>query len=138
MRFSLKQTSHKIALILMNDAPSDMSGIVPIVTGSRAPITSRISVYTSGDDITVDHSRQWQSSSQSSSPRNLRIQNITAGIVGTWRVVVIFGGLLMAIPVMFVTAPAIITLSQVLLGCGLAIATWMIVKYPTEKAQVCL
>ena len=48
----------------------------------------------------------------------------------------IFGGLMMAIPVLFVTAPAMITLTQILLGCGLAVATWMIVKYPTEQAQV--
>jgi hypothetical protein len=118
----------------MNDAISEMSGIAPVVSASRLPINSRISVYTSGDDVTAEQSRQWQSAPQS--PRNLSVQSIAAGIVGTWRVVVIFGGLLMAIPVMFVTAPAIITLSQILLGCGLAIATWIIVKYPTEKAQV--
>ena len=36
---------------------------------------------------------------------------------------------------MLFTSPLTISFLQLMLGCGLAAATWVIVKYPTEKAQ---
>ncbi len=125
-------------LVLMNDAISEMSGIIPAVAASRVALGSRISVplYSGVEHVNTEQTRPWTSSSQESSARHLRIEVPPTSSGGTWRVVMIFGSLLLATPVLFVTAPAMITLSQILLGCGLATATWMIVKYPTDKAQV--
>ena len=36
---------------------------------------------------------------------------------------------------MLVTSPVTVSFLQLMLGCGLAAATWVIVKYPTEKTQ---
>ena len=36
---------------------------------------------------------------------------------------------------MLVTSPVTMSFLQLMLGCGLAAATWVIVKYPTEKTQ---
>ncbi len=130
--------NENLFLDLMNDAISDMSGVIPAVPTSRVALGSRISVplYPGVEHVNTEQTRPWTSSSQESSARNLRIEDTPTSSGGTWRVVMIFGSLLLATPILFVTAPAMITLSQILLGCGLATATWMIVKYPTDKAQV--
>ncbi len=120
----------------MNDAISEMHGIETVAATSRRLAGSRIAVplYTSAD--LNSQQSQWQRPSPDSSPRNLRDIRGSTWFGGAWRLIFIFGGLMMAIPVLFITSPAMITLCQIFLGCGLAIATWMIVKYPTEEAQV--
>jgi len=56
-------------------------------------------------------------------------------VATSWRILLIFTFLTVATPIMLFTSPLTMSFLQLLLGCGLATATWVIVKYPTEKAQ---
>jgi len=53
----------------------------------------------------------------------------------SWRFLLILTVLSVLTPVMLFTSPFTISFTQFLLGWGLAAATWVIVKYPTDKAQ---
>ena len=53
----------------------------------------------------------------------------------SWRILLFVTLLTVGTPVLLVTSPLTISFLQLMLGCGLAAATWVIVKYPTEKAQ---
>ena len=56
-------------------------------------------------------------------------------IATSWRILLILTFLTVMTPIMLFTSPLTMSFLQLLLGCGLAAATWVIVKHPTEKAQ---
>jgi hypothetical protein len=56
-------------------------------------------------------------------------------IATSWRILLILTFLTVATPIMLFTSPLTMSFLQLMLGCGLAAATWVIVKHPTEKAQ---
>jgi len=56
-------------------------------------------------------------------------------IATSWRIILFMTFFSVATPIMLFTSPLTISFLQLMLGCGLAAATWVIVKHPTEKAQ---
>jgi len=63
------------------------------------------------------------------------ISSVWKVLRASWRVLLLFSFLSFLTPVMLFTSPLTISFTQFLLGWGLAAATWVIVKYPTDKAQ---
>mmetsp|Transcript_6999 Transcript_6999/g.13900 ORF Transcript_6999/g.13900 Transcript_6999/m.13900 type:complete len:340 (-) Transcript_6999:254-1273(-) len=61
--------------------------------------------------------------------------SLVSWVVSSWKILLILTFLTIITPIILVTSPVTITAMQSLLGCGLAAATWVIVKFPTEKAQ---
>jgi hypothetical protein len=53
----------------------------------------------------------------------------------SWRVLLAFAGLSATTPFVIFSSPLFIISLQIVLGVGLAAATWVIVRYPTEKAK---
>jgi hypothetical protein len=66
----------------------------------------------------------------SGGPQNGRTQEGTS-----WRVLLAFAGLSATTPFVIFSSPLFIVSLQIVLGVGLAAATWVIVRYPTEKAK---
>mmetsp|Transcript_32707 Transcript_32707/g.73494 ORF Transcript_32707/g.73494 Transcript_32707/m.73494 type:complete len:407 (-) Transcript_32707:119-1339(-) len=93
------------------------------------------SVSTEGEFEVGGSSRGHLSARTDASRIASSISSVWKVLRASWRVLLLFSFLSFLTPVMLFTSPLTISFTQFLLGWGLAAATWVIVKYPTDKAQ---
>lgn len=88
---------------------------------------SNVSIRAVDDSVIIEPAAQHEKTSMFSS--------LISWFISSWKILLIFLFLSILTPILLVTSPLTITALQFLLGGGLAAATWLIVQFPTEKAQ---